>query len=168
MTTRDLESVTQALVAKGKGILAADDTIPTLRRRFDILGVRSTEQRRRTYREVLFTAPGAAEFIGGVFTYDETIHQKSAGGPLLAEALVPRGSFPALRSTPARRALASTRMIWSWHRRAPIIHRIAAVWSDDRWHDGTTVSTRRRDAQFNDTAGGNNGSRAIPKRAIID
>jgi Fructose-bisphosphate aldolase class-I len=60
MTSRDLESVAQTLVAEGKGILAADETIPTLTRRFDTLGIRSTEQSRRTYREMLFTSPGAA------------------------------------------------------------------------------------------------------------
>jgi hypothetical protein len=60
------ESIAQTLVADGKGILAADETVPTLTRRFDTLGTQSTEQSRRTYREMLFTAPGAAEFISGV------------------------------------------------------------------------------------------------------
>jgi len=60
MTSNDLESITLALVADGKGILAADETVPTLTRRFDTLGIRSTEQSRRAYREMLFTAPGAA------------------------------------------------------------------------------------------------------------
>ena len=78
MTSRDLESVAQTLVAEGKGILAADETIPTLTRQFDTLGIRSTEQSRRTYREMLFTSPGAAEFISGVIMYDETIRQKSS------------------------------------------------------------------------------------------
>src|SRR6476646_1875077 len=57
MTSRDLESVARTLVAQGKGILAADETIPTLTRRFDTLGIRSTEQSQRTYREMLFTPP---------------------------------------------------------------------------------------------------------------
>jgi hypothetical protein len=82
MTSYDLESVALALVAEGKGILAADETIPTLTRRFDTLGIQSTEQSRRTYREMLFTSPGAAEFISGVIMYDETIRQKSSGGIL--------------------------------------------------------------------------------------
>ena len=102
MTSHDLESVAQTLVAEGKGILAADETIPTLTRRFDTLGIRSTEQSRRTYREMLFTSPGAAEFISGVIMYDETIRQKSSGGAPLAEALAARASFPASRSTLAR------------------------------------------------------------------
>ena len=63
MTSHALESVALMLVAEGKGILAADETVPTLTKRFDALGIRSTEESRRTYREMLFTTPGAAEFI---------------------------------------------------------------------------------------------------------
>ena len=66
MTSSDLENVAQTLVAEGKGILAADETTPTLTKRFNALGIKSTEQSRRTYREMLFTSPGAAEFISGV------------------------------------------------------------------------------------------------------
>jgi len=65
MTSRALESVVLALVAEGKGILAADETVPTLTKRFDTLAVQSTDQRRCTYREMLFSAPGTAEFICG-------------------------------------------------------------------------------------------------------
>ena len=88
MTSSDLENVAQTLVAKGKGILAADETTPTLTKRFNALGIKSTEESRRTYREMLFTSPGAAEFISGVIMYDETIRQKSTGGAQLAEALI--------------------------------------------------------------------------------
>jgi fructose-bisphosphate aldolase class I len=87
MTGHNLESVALTLVAEGKGILAADETIPTLTRRFDTLGIRSTEQSRRTYREMLFTSPGTAEFINGAIMYDETIGQKSSDGIPLAEVL---------------------------------------------------------------------------------
>ena len=61
MASQDLERVALTLVADRKGILAADETVPTLTRRFDTLGIKSTEQSRRTYRERLFTSPGAAE-----------------------------------------------------------------------------------------------------------
>jgi fructose-bisphosphate aldolase class I len=88
MTSSDLENVAQTLVAEGKGILAADETTPTLTKRFNALGIKSTEESRRTYREMLFTSPGAAEFISGVIMYDETIRQKSTGGAPLAEALI--------------------------------------------------------------------------------
>jgi len=62
MMSHDLESVALTLVAEGKGILAADETVPTLTRRFDTLGIQSTEQSRRTYREMLFTSPGAGDW----------------------------------------------------------------------------------------------------------
>jgi hypothetical protein len=83
----DLESTTAALIASGKGILAADETVPTLTKRFDTLGIQSTEESRRTYREMLFTAPGLGEFISGAIMYDETIRQRSSGGTPLAEVL---------------------------------------------------------------------------------
>src|SRR6266508_2894190 len=106
MTSGDLESVALTLVAEGKGILAADESIPTLTRRFDTLGIQSTEQSRRSYREMLFTSPGAAEFISGVIMYDETIRQKSSGGTPLAEALIQsKASFQGSRLTPARSPL---------------------------------------------------------------
>ena len=91
--SQELEQVAAALVADGKGILAADETVGTLSKRFAALGIPSTEQTRRAYREMLFTAPGAAEFVSGVITYDETIRQKSAAGIPLAEALA---KLPAL------------------------------------------------------------------------
>jgi len=65
MMNRDTENTARTLVADGKGILAADETPGTLTKRFDALGIRSTEQSRRTYREMLFTAPGADTFISG-------------------------------------------------------------------------------------------------------
>jgi fructose-bisphosphate aldolase, class I len=80
MASGDLERVALTLVADRKGILAADETIPTLTRRLDTLGIKSTEQSRRTYREMLFTSSGAAEFISGVIMYDETIRQGSSRG----------------------------------------------------------------------------------------
>ena len=87
MANDHLQSAALTLVADGKGILAADETTPTLTKRFDTLGIRSTEQSRRTYREMLFASPGAAEFISGVIMYDETIRQKSSGGTPLPEVL---------------------------------------------------------------------------------
>ena len=97
MTSHALESVALALVAEGKGILAADETVPTLTKRFDALGIASTEESRRTYREMLFTTPGAAEFISGVIMHDETIRQKSSGGAPLAEALTVQGILPGIK-----------------------------------------------------------------------
>jgi fructose-bisphosphate aldolase, class I len=97
MASGDLERVAATLVADGKGILAADETVPTLTRRFETLGIRSTEQSRRTYREMLFTSPGAAKFISGVIMYDETIRQRSSRGMPLAEALEVQGVVPGIK-----------------------------------------------------------------------
>jgi fructose-bisphosphate aldolase, class I len=85
------------LVAEGKGILAADESVATLTRRFDIFGIQSTEQSRRAYREMLFTTAGAAEFVSGAILYDETIRQKSSGGKPLAEVLQSHGIVPGIK-----------------------------------------------------------------------
>jgi len=108
MTSRDLESVARALVKEGRGILAADETIPTLTRRFDALGISSTEHSRRTYREMLFTSPGAAEFISGAILYDETIRQKSSRGTPLAEALSTQGILPGIKVDTGAKPLAGS------------------------------------------------------------
>jgi fructose-bisphosphate aldolase class I len=108
MTSHDLESVALALVAEGKGILAADETIPTMTRRFDTLSIRSSEESRRIYREMLFTSPGAAEFISGVIMYDETIRQKSSRGTPLAEALAAQGILPGIKVDTGAKPLAGS------------------------------------------------------------
>ena len=100
--SHERESIAQTLVADGKGILAADETVPTLTRRFDTLGIQSTEQSRSTYREMLFTAPGAAEFISGVILQDETIRQRVLAAPRSLRSSRTRASFLASKSTLAR------------------------------------------------------------------
>ena len=94
---QDLQIMAATLVADGKGILAADESVATATRRFDTVGIRSTEQSRRAYREMLFTTPGAAEFISGVILYDETIRQKSSDGTPLAEVLSSQGIVPGIK-----------------------------------------------------------------------
>ena len=106
MTRHGLESVALTLVSEGKGILAADETIPTLTKRFDTLGIQSTEQSRRSYREMLFTSPGVAEFISGVIMYDETIRQKSTGGMPLAEVQTVQGIIPGIKVDTGAKPLA--------------------------------------------------------------
>ncbi|MDR3534263.1 MAG: fructose-bisphosphate aldolase class I [Rhodopila sp.] len=103
-----LESVTAALVDGGKGILAADETVPTLTKRFDTLGIQSTEESRRTYREMLFSAAGAAAFISGVIMADETIRQKSSGGMPLAEFLLNQGILPGIKVDTGAKPLAGS------------------------------------------------------------
>jgi fructose-bisphosphate aldolase class I len=87
----------QALVAPGKGILAADESTPTMGRRLAAIGLESTEQRRRAYRQLLFTAPGLGECISGVILFDETIRQRSDDGTPLVELLRAAGVIPGIK-----------------------------------------------------------------------
>ena len=87
MTAHELHDTARAIVADNKGILAADESTGTIKKRFDSIGVESTEETRRFYRELLFTAPGMEEFIGGVILYDETIRQSTEDGTPFPELL---------------------------------------------------------------------------------
>ena len=80
MNPTELARIAAAMVAKGKGILAADESTGTIKKRFDSIRLESTEEHRRTYRDMLFSAPGAAESVSGVILYDETIRQKPRTG----------------------------------------------------------------------------------------
>ena len=106
--SHDLESTAEALVATGKGILAADETVPTLTKRFDALGIQSTEQSRRTYREMLFTSMGADDFISGVIMHDETIRQKSSDGTPFAQVLSRQGMLPGIKVDTGAKPLAGS------------------------------------------------------------
>jgi len=80
MNLKELSAVASAMVANGKGILAADESSPTIKKRFDTIGTESTEENRRRYREMLFTTPGVSDHIGGVILFDETIRQSTTDG----------------------------------------------------------------------------------------
>ena len=108
MTITDLVTTAQALVAGGKGILAADETPPTLTRRFDALRIESTPDSRRTYREMFFTTPGVAEFISGVILQDETIRQRSSKGTALADLLAVQGILPGIKVDNGAKPLANS------------------------------------------------------------
>jgi fructose-bisphosphate aldolase class I len=92
-----LVETARALVAPAKGILAADESSGTIKRRFDAIGVESTEQNRRDYRELLFRTPGAANYISGVILYDETLRQKGADGTPLVKVLQDQGIIPGIK-----------------------------------------------------------------------
>ncbi len=102
----ELAATANALVAPGKGILAADESSGTIKRRFDAIGVESTEDNRRDYRELLFRTPGAAEFVSGVILYDETIRQKAADGTPLVKVLQSQGIIPGIKVDTGAKALA--------------------------------------------------------------
>ncbi len=93
----ELESTARSLVRKGKGLLAADESTNTIKKRFDAAGVDCTEETRREYRELLFTAPEVENYISGVIMYDETIRQKSSDGEPLAALLAARGIMPGIK-----------------------------------------------------------------------
>ncbi len=97
MDIAELTSNARALVAPGKGILAADESTGTIKKRFDSIGTESTETNRRDYREMLFTAPGVAEYISGVILFDETIRQSTAGGTTLVKVLQDQGIIPGIK-----------------------------------------------------------------------
>ena len=103
----DLERIAQALVADGKGILAADETPGTLTKRFDALGIPSTGESRRVYRGMLFTA-GVAEFISGVIMQDETIRQSSTDGTPFARMLSNQGIVPGIKVDTGAKRLAGS------------------------------------------------------------
>jgi fructose-bisphosphate aldolase class I len=93
----NLEETARALVAPGKGILAADESSGTIKKRFDSIGVESTQETRRAYRDLLFTTEGAADCITGVILYDETIRQSSADGTPFPKLLESQGIIPGIK-----------------------------------------------------------------------
>jgi fructose-bisphosphate aldolase class I len=97
MDVKPLEETARALVAPGKGILAADESTGTIKKRFDGIDVESTEENRRAYRELLFTTQGASEYISGVILYDETIRQATSDGKPLPDVLAQAGIIPGIK-----------------------------------------------------------------------
>jgi fructose-bisphosphate aldolase class I len=97
MDVKALEETARALVAPGKGILAADESTGTIKKRFDSIEVESTEESRRAYRELLFTTDGAAEYISGVILYDETIRQATGDGKPFPQVLADAGIIPGIK-----------------------------------------------------------------------
>jgi fructose-bisphosphate aldolase class I len=100
-----LAQVARQLVAPAKGILAADESSGTIKRRFDAIGVESTETNRRDYRELLFRTKGANSYISGVILYDETIRQKGADGTPLVQVLTDQGIIPGIKVDTGTKAL---------------------------------------------------------------
>jgi fructose-bisphosphate aldolase class I len=108
MELEQLEQTAHALVADGKGILAADESGGTIKKRFDSIGVESTEENRRAYRELLFTTEGAEDYISGVILFDETIRQSSADGTPFPKLLEGKGVIPGIKVDQGAKPLALT------------------------------------------------------------
>ena len=97
MSLNNLEDIATFIVADGKGILAADESNPTCGKRFDSIGVESTEDNRRDYREMLFRSKGMKGNIGGVILFDETIRQSAEDGTLLRDIINDQGALPGIK-----------------------------------------------------------------------
>jgi fructose-bisphosphate aldolase, class I len=106
MAEHELEMVARALVAPGKGILAADESDGTIKKRFDSIDVESTEESRRAYRDLLFTTQGAEDYISGVILFDETIRQSSADGTPFPKLLESKGIVPGIKVDKGAKPLA--------------------------------------------------------------
>jgi fructose-bisphosphate aldolase class I len=104
----ELHEIAKALVAEGKGILAADESSGTIKKRFDSIGVESTEENRRAYRDLLFLTEGAEEFISGVILYDETLRQSSADGTPFPKLLESKGIIPGIKVDMGAKPLAGS------------------------------------------------------------
>jgi fructose-bisphosphate aldolase, class I len=103
----DLEGIARALVAPGKGILAADESDGTIKKRFDSIGIESTEDSRRAYRDMLFTTEGSADHVSGVILYDETIRQQALDGTPFPKLLEADGVIPGIKVDKGAKDLAS-------------------------------------------------------------
>ena len=97
MNTLALESTARAMVAPGKGLLAADESSGTIKKRFDGVGVECTEETRRAWRDLLFTTPGVEQHLSGVILYDETIRQKGKDGTPFPQLLSKKGILPGIK-----------------------------------------------------------------------
>src|SRR5450755_2437135 len=93
----ELQATIATLIRPGRGILAADESLPTIAKRFQPLGIANTEESRRAYRSLLFTTPGVEEFISGVILFEETLGQRADDGTPLPEVLNQRGIVPGIK-----------------------------------------------------------------------
>jgi len=97
MNVIELEAIARAMTARGHGILAADESSGTIKKRFDVIQLESTEETRRAYRELLLTTPGLAEYISGVIFFDETLRQKTRTGEPFPALLARLGVVPGIK-----------------------------------------------------------------------
>ncbi len=104
--SQTLSDIAKALVVDGKGILAADESSPTIKKRFDGIGVEATEDNRRDYRTMLFTSPDAGRYISGVILFDETLRQSAADGTPLVGILTSGGIIPGIKVDKGAKPLA--------------------------------------------------------------
>ena len=97
MDVHELNAIARSIIADHKGVLAADESTGTIKKRFDSIGIESTEETRRAYRSLLFTTAGFEDYVGGVILYDETIRQRADDGTPFAELLAAKGVVPGIK-----------------------------------------------------------------------
>ncbi|HVZ91208.1 MAG TPA: class I fructose-bisphosphate aldolase, partial [Rhizomicrobium sp.] len=108
MDTKELNRIARDMVARGKGILAADESSGTIKKRFDAIKVENTEPNRRDYRELLFRTPAMRDYISGVILYDETIRQKAKDGTPLVDIIAAAGAVPGIKVDTGAKPLAGS------------------------------------------------------------
>jgi fructose-bisphosphate aldolase class I len=106
MNVAELNAIAKKMVAKGKGILAADESTGTIQKRFDAIGVQNTEENRRDYRELMFRAADGMKYISGVILYDETLRQKAKDGTPLVTLIEQAGAVPGIKVDAGAKPLA--------------------------------------------------------------
>jgi fructose-bisphosphate aldolase class I len=106
MPAQDLQSIAKAMVASGKGILAADESTGTIEKRFNSIKVENVEENRRAYRDMLFTTKGLGDYISGVILFDETIRQKTSDGTSFVDLLARNGILPGIKVDSGAKPLA--------------------------------------------------------------
>ena len=106
MNVMPLFETASAIVADGKGILAADESAPTIKKRFDSISVESNEANRRAYRSMLFATEGVSEFVSGVILFDETIRQDSSSGQPMVDVIKDAGMIPGIKVDKGAKPLA--------------------------------------------------------------
>src|SRR6478672_4325326 len=109
MDLQQLNETAAAIVAEGKGILAADESDGTIKKRFDSIGVESTEENRRGYRDLLFTTEGVEEYVSGVILFDETIRQSALDGTPFPKLLESKSVIPGIKVDEGAKPLALAR-----------------------------------------------------------
>ena len=97
MSAQELDDIARAMVARGKGILAIDESFPTIKKRFDAINIESSEDSRRAYRDLLITNPGGSDYISGMILFDETIRQSTADGTPFPQVLINQGIMPGIK-----------------------------------------------------------------------
>jgi len=108
MSSTKLNSIAQAMVAPNKGILAADESTPTIAKRFSNIDTESTEANRQTYRNMLFTTPGLSDYISGVILFDETIRQTTKSGKSIPELIIQSGAVVGIKLDTGAKVLAGS------------------------------------------------------------